>query len=80
MRFIVLLCLLLLNGCSSILQHKLEHYKGLSLTGDVIALGQDKQFCSDNHCISYLDLSSPSYNGPRGQVLLFAGSAAAVWL
>ncbi|MDR6985211.1 hypothetical protein J2X32_003868 [Rheinheimera pacifica] len=45
------------------MQHKLEHYKGISLTGDIIALGTDRQFCSDNGCISYLDLSTPLLNG-----------------
>lgn len=63
MRFIFLIFLLLLSGCNSILQHKLEHYQGSSLTGDIIALGTDRQFCSDNGCISYLDLSAPSHNG-----------------
>ena len=63
MRFIFLLFMLLLSGCNSILQHKLEHYQGMSLTGDTIALGADRQFCSDNGCFSYLDLSTPSHNG-----------------
>lgn len=63
MRFIFLIFLLLLSGCNSILQHKLERYKAASPIGDIFAFGTERQLCTADSCISYIDLSAPSYEG-----------------
>jgi hypothetical protein len=63
MRLIFLVSLVLLTGCSSILQHKLEHYRGVDLTAGVFEFAERKQFCSDQGCIDYLDLSQPVQQG-----------------
>ncbi|MBZ9613093.1 hypothetical protein [Rheinheimera maricola] len=64
MRLVFLVSFVLLTGCSSILQHKLEHYRGLDLTaGGQFEFAEHKQFCSDKGCIDYLDLSQPVLKG-----------------
>lgn len=70
MRLVFLVSLLLLAGCSSILQHQLEHYRGLDLTaGGVLDFAEPKQFCSDQGCIDYLDLSQVVLQGTATEKL-----------